>query len=255
MPDDIAVNHWVDENNQPVNCRMFEEIAEYLVNGFIEGRTSGRLLEIGCGNSLILAEVSLRLGASWELHGLDISEEMLRRVAVPRVKLTCAEANCLPFAEGSFDLIFMHSVTQYFGTEAYLRDVLHQCARALRPGGHLCILDVSSAWHAADMGTRSLWVKIRRKFVALVATARIRLTEFCSRTVSSGNYQIENVGGKRVLVPKFEAYYADPDVFFEFAKYFRTVALEIQPFREKPRIYRKYRFNAIMKDRNRSVCN
>ena len=52
--------------------------------------------------------------------------------------------SCSAFPEDSFDSVVVNSVVQYFPSISYLDDVLANCARIVRPGGHLFIGDVRS---------------------------------------------------------------------------------------------------------------
>lgn len=66
--------------------------------------TKGRkILNLGCGNGNVLAE--LQKLPELELHGLDLSEEMIREAKKlsDKVPLRVGDAEQLPYEEGSFN--------------------------------------------------------------------------------------------------------------------------------------------------------
>jgi ubiquinone/menaquinone biosynthesis C-methylase UbiE len=135
VADEVAVNHWVDEQNRPVDKGLFSEVADYLVAGFLKGKTRGSVLEIGCGNGLILKELSERLPHEWNLYGCDISQEMLNKAVLKEATYVCSDARNIPLDGNKFDLVYLHSVTQYFDNEEYLRAVIDESMRLLKGGG------------------------------------------------------------------------------------------------------------------------
>lgn len=94
-----------------------------------------RVLDLGCGTGFFLAELErLRPGAV----GLDISHAMLRvsEQYVPGARLITADAEKLPFKEGSFDAVFCKGSLHH--TRDHLR-FLTNCRRALAKDGVLIL--------------------------------------------------------------------------------------------------------------------
>jgi ubiquinone/menaquinone biosynthesis C-methylase UbiE len=93
-----------------------------------------RALEIGAGTGRILAPLMTQFQG--QMHGLDISPEMLSRVRAkidsPRLHLVLGDALRLPYPDASFDAVLgvhvLHLVGDY-------RRVLHEVARVLKPDG------------------------------------------------------------------------------------------------------------------------
>jgi amino acid adenylation domain-containing protein/non-ribosomal peptide synthase protein (TIGR01720 family) len=120
-----------------------------------------RVLEIGCGTGLLL----FRVASSCELYqGTDLSEEALVSIRrqmeaggldLPQVRLAQAMADDFSGVEpGSFDLVVINSVIQYFPDVHYLLRVLSGAVSAVAPGGHVFIGDVRDlptlqAFHAS----------------------------------------------------------------------------------------------------------
>jgi SAM-dependent methyltransferase len=97
--------------------------------------TDARALELGCGACQFGVKVAAR-GA--DVIGLDFSENQLHsgrsniRAVGARMPLVRADAEQLPFADRSFDLVFCdHGATSF--TDPHI--VVPEVARVLRPGG------------------------------------------------------------------------------------------------------------------------
>ncbi|MBI3789504.1 MAG: amino acid adenylation domain-containing protein [Gemmatimonadetes bacterium] len=126
-----------------------------------------RVLELGVGTGLLLFRVTPHVA---HYHGLDISATGLDAIRADpafapladKVTLQVAgahEADKLP--AGSFDVVVINSVVQYFPDAAYLVKVLEGAVRALAPGGRIFIGDLrsgcgtrASSWSRPPSSTR-----------------------------------------------------------------------------------------------------
>jgi SAM-dependent methyltransferase/acyl carrier protein len=115
----------------------------------VEGLGGKRILEIGCGTGLLL----LRLAGDCERYvGTDFSGRVIEQVGRAvrengwrQVELWERAADDFEGVEaGSFDVVVLNSVVQYFPAMDYLVRVIEGACRALRPGGHLFVGDVRS---------------------------------------------------------------------------------------------------------------
>ena len=109
------------------------------------GRQPGRYaraLEIGAGTGYFSINL-LRAGVIERATATDISSGMLRRLALTagelglRVETARADAEHLPFADGSFDLVFGHAVLHHVPD---LAQAMREFHRVLAPGGTLAFM-------------------------------------------------------------------------------------------------------------------
>ena len=98
------------------------------------------ILDVGCGTGTQLALYN-RPGC--RLVGVDPSPAMLelaRRKLGTSAELRPADAACLPFADGTFDLVSVTFVLHEMEPEQRVR-VLRECRRVTRPGGRILLMD------------------------------------------------------------------------------------------------------------------
>ena len=108
-----------------------------------------RAVEIGVGTGLLLREIAPRCEA---YYGTDFSEKVidyLEQAVLPAApyaskvqlqRLDATDLGSLPL--GSFDVVVINSVVQYFPSAEYLMEVLRQAERLLAPGGTIFVGDV-----------------------------------------------------------------------------------------------------------------
>ena len=115
------------------------------------------VLDIGAGPGLLACEMAAVVGFDGSVHGIDPSESM-RSIARGRrpseesapVTFGTGDANALPFADASFDVVTSTQVYEYV---ADMEGALAEAHRVLRPGGRLLVLDTdwdSIVWHSRD---------------------------------------------------------------------------------------------------------
>jgi amino acid adenylation domain-containing protein len=133
---------------EPIPAAEMREWVDQTVDR-IQAFRPTRILEIGCGTGLLL----WRLAPGCARYvGTDFSASVVRdlrqhvgRRALPHVELFERAADDFTGIEpGSFDVVVLNSVVQYFPGIEYLVRVLEGAVRAVAPDGHIFIGDVRS---------------------------------------------------------------------------------------------------------------
>ena len=106
-----------------------------------------RILDVGCGTGYLLRALAGHYPEAKELAGIDAAPNMIdtarRLTDDDRLTFAVGVAEHLPYPDASIDLVvsstsFDHWSDQLAG--------LAECARVLRPGGHLVLVDQFSRW-------------------------------------------------------------------------------------------------------------
>lgn len=149
-----------------------ERCVEYARDRFVrmagtDGWPYAKTLEVGCGTGFFTLNLLLA-GVLGEAHVTDISSGMVRvaeRNAADlglRVQGRVADAERLPYGDGTFDLVVGHAVLHHIpDVELALREVL----RVLRPGGRFVF--------AGEPTTYGDYVARRLSHAAWVAATKV----------------------------------------------------------------------------------
>jgi arsenite methyltransferase len=124
----------------------------------LEPREGERVLDVGAGPGLLVADMAAIVGPGGHVTGLEISDSMLavarRRCAslptADRITLVKGDATALPFPDASFDAATSTQVYEYVPD---IDRALAELHRVLRPGGRALILDTdwaSIVWNTTD---------------------------------------------------------------------------------------------------------
>jgi SAM-dependent methyltransferase len=122
-----------DTGRRQVRAKIVKALGEWPDRPFADG------LEIGCGTGYFSLNL-LQLGLIERATATDISAGMLARLESSAVELGLdvstarAEAEELPFADASFDIVFGHAVLHHVPE---LEPAFREFNRVLRPGGTL----------------------------------------------------------------------------------------------------------------------
>ncbi|MFH5821698.1 methyltransferase domain-containing protein [Georgenia sp. AZ-5] len=110
-------------------------------------RPGETVLDIGCGAGIDTILAARRTGPDGLVIALDFLPEMLERTqeavraaGLANVRLVEGEMEALPLADDSVDLVISNGVVNLSARKAR---VMAECARVLRPGGRLCIADLT----------------------------------------------------------------------------------------------------------------
>jgi malonyl-CoA O-methyltransferase len=120
-----------------------------------------RVLDLGCGTGLALGGLARRCRRA-EILALDFSINMLGHARrrghwLNRPRVICADAEQLPLADDSVDLVFSNATLQWVND---LDGTFRELLRVLRPGGLLLfstfgpdtLRELRAAWAAVDRG-------------------------------------------------------------------------------------------------------
>jgi trans-aconitate 2-methyltransferase len=110
------------------------------------------VVDLGCGDGRLTAELHRRLGAARTV-GSDSSAEMLERAAEHAGPAVSFEPGDLSQWEGEADIVFANASLQW--TSDHL-DVLTRWRRGLRPRGQLAVQVPSNAGHPSHQVAREL---------------------------------------------------------------------------------------------------
>jgi ubiquinone/menaquinone biosynthesis C-methylase UbiE len=108
-------------------------------------RSGMRILDVGCGPgkaTSILHEIAQPKGSA---VGIDISQERISHAKKnygrqPGIEFKVCNLKKPLEGIGQFDLIWVRFVLEYFRKESF--DIVHNLSQVLKPGGHLCLLDL-----------------------------------------------------------------------------------------------------------------
>jgi len=100
-----------------------------------------QVLDVGIGTGLVARQAASILGDPTRVTGLDPSPGMLGNARIPQgVRLVEGYAEDIPFPDASFDFVSMGYALRHISD---LSKALREFARVLRPGGRLCILEIT----------------------------------------------------------------------------------------------------------------
>jgi len=100
---------------------------------------AANVLEVACGTGIVTRELLARLPADARLTATDLNEQMIdhartRLPADPRLTLRAADAQSLPFPDGTFDAYVCQFGVMFFPDKV---GALREARRVLKPGGTL----------------------------------------------------------------------------------------------------------------------
>ncbi|MDP1927738.1 MAG: class I SAM-dependent methyltransferase [Thiobacillus sp.] len=110
------------------------------------GLTTGmRVVDIGIGTGLVAREAVKLVGDPALVIGVDPSVGMMAEAHLPGVQLVEGRAEAIPFPDASFDFLSMGYALRHIGDLSAAFSEFH---RVLKPGGRLCLLEITKPEHA-----------------------------------------------------------------------------------------------------------
>ncbi|MDM8543763.1 class I SAM-dependent methyltransferase [Desulfococcaceae bacterium HSG9] len=123
--------------NNTINQERCQAIRQIFRSASCPSLSASRVLDIGCGNGDVLANL-IEMGAQTEnLYGVDLLITRLQdaKKRYPHIAFQCGNAERLPFADGFFNIILFFTVFSSILNSAMQRNVAREANRLLAPGG------------------------------------------------------------------------------------------------------------------------
>jgi ubiquinone/menaquinone biosynthesis C-methylase UbiE len=100
------------------------------------------VLDVGCGTGYLLRTIAGRCSDAERLNGIDRARSMIEAATSStgddRVRFAVGPAEQLPFSHEEFDLVVTTTSFDHWSNQ---ETGLLECARVLRPRGHLIVVD------------------------------------------------------------------------------------------------------------------
>ena len=131
---------------------IFERTHAEKALSYLEIKNGEIVLEIGFGTGHCLQRIALSVGKTGKAYGVDISDGMLHLTKkklekaglMDRVELYHGDASKLPFADETFDAVFMSFTLELFDTSE-ITQLLSEIRRVLKVGSRLGVVSLSKA--------------------------------------------------------------------------------------------------------------
>jgi arsenite methyltransferase len=157
---------WAEDLGYPAELANVPESAVESFAGVANPWTMGRLapgervLDLGCGAGTDTLVAAQMVGAGGRVTGIDMTPEMLAKaraaaaeMGVTNVEFVEGEAERLPFADASFDVVISNGVIDLVPDKDA---VFAELYRVLAPGGRMQIADVTIQNPVSEEGRRNI---------------------------------------------------------------------------------------------------
>jgi 2-polyprenyl-3-methyl-5-hydroxy-6-metoxy-1,4-benzoquinol methylase len=151
---------------------------EHSLDGLLAEAAPGSLLDVGCGEGVLVHRWALRLPQA-RMVGIDLAEESIQagwaERTAPNLEYRVMRAEDLPFADGEFDLASAVEVLEHVPDPEHTLAEMARCAR-----GHLLVsVPREPLWRMLNMARGAYWAALgntpghlnhwsRRSFVSLL---------------------------------------------------------------------------------------
>jgi demethylmenaquinone methyltransferase / 2-methoxy-6-polyprenyl-1,4-benzoquinol methylase len=116
-----------------------------------------RILDVGAGTGLVTSRAAEIVGDASLVTGIDPSPKMIANAKVPAgVQMLIGSAESIPFPDASFDFLSMGYALRHIGD---LRTAFREFHRVLKPGGRICLLEITCPETAIGRFLLKLYMK------------------------------------------------------------------------------------------------
>ena len=167
------------------------------------GLASGeRVLDVCCGTGTLTLAARARVGANGSVDGVDASPEMIARAtkkaADSDVRFQIAQAQSLPFPDGSFDVVLC-SLGFHHLPEAARDAALEEMRRVLAPGGRVLLVEFTRSRGVWALNPLT-WVHLAR-MASMLDEARVGLARAGFDEATTGALGFGGLGYARAVRP------------------------------------------------------
>lgn len=140
--------------------------------------------DIACGTGLVAREAVAIIGVSGRLVGVDPSEGMRGRAQESiGIEVVDGLAEAIPFNDASFDFVSMGYALRHVED---LHAAFAEFARVLRPGGRLCVLEITRP-------TGRIRRAILRGYMSFLSRVACRVSRASKRTPELWDYYLDTI--------------------------------------------------------------
>lgn len=132
-------NSWAKNYDQKLFIPFY--LSNKVVVDNLDPKQNSKILDVGCGTGILLNQL-LKLDSNLELHGVDISKEMVgvakQKFTNTPVKIQVGSSERLPYSNNYFDYV---TCANSFHHHPNSLISLKEMQRVLKPGGKFALLD------------------------------------------------------------------------------------------------------------------
>ena len=142
----IAEADAVAQYDKGARLYMLPEYKYFVWKILRRGIKNGRVLDIGTGSGRLAIELAKARNTNFDIVGLDISADMLRKAGQnaqksgvsDKIKFVLGNADSLPFPDGYFDMVISYASLHHWFRPA---SVFKEAQRVVKKGGIVIIRD------------------------------------------------------------------------------------------------------------------
>jgi ubiquinone/menaquinone biosynthesis C-methylase UbiE len=158
--------YWLD---RPGNAFALDQLERMFHEGRVRRGIQGLgeldILEVGCGDGGQIGRLVANGADPRRTSGIDLREDAIAEahLRIPDANLVVGDASNLPYADGSFDLVYQATALSSMPSPKMRARVAAEMMRVVRPGG--LIVSYDFAWNPVNRDTVGIGAgELRRLF-------------------------------------------------------------------------------------------